>query len=136
MLTQEKLVEIHVLHRQGMSIRRIAKELNLSRNTVRCYLRDQARISTYGPRQQRPSKLDAYKPYLQGRIEAAKPDWIPATVLFREIQALGYPGQAGILKNYLRQFKSTIIDEPVIRFETEPGHHLQTIAATVIPARS
>lgn len=33
MLTQETLVEIHVLHRQGESIRVIAQKLNLSRNT-------------------------------------------------------------------------------------------------------
>ncbi|WP_157365482.1 helix-turn-helix domain-containing protein, partial [Zooshikella ganghwensis] len=35
MLTQELAVEIHVLKRQGMSIRRISRELGLSRNTVR-----------------------------------------------------------------------------------------------------
>ncbi|MBP6057826.1 MAG: helix-turn-helix domain-containing protein [Nitrosomonas sp.] len=34
MLTQEILVEIHVLHRQGKSIRSIARALNVSRNTV------------------------------------------------------------------------------------------------------
>ncbi|MCH9665939.1 MAG: helix-turn-helix domain-containing protein, partial [Gammaproteobacteria bacterium] len=33
MLTEENSVEIQVLHRQGMSIRAIAKELGLSRNT-------------------------------------------------------------------------------------------------------
>ncbi len=43
MLTQETLVEIHVLHRQGKSIRSIARALNVSRNTVRKYLRDIAR---------------------------------------------------------------------------------------------
>lgn len=38
MLAQEALVEIHVLHRQGESIRSIAQKPNLSRNTVRRYL--------------------------------------------------------------------------------------------------
>ena len=46
MLTQEILVEIHVLHRQGKSIRSIAKALNVLRNTVRKYLRDIARTPT------------------------------------------------------------------------------------------
>ena len=41
MLTQELLVEIHVLHRQGHSIRQIAKILRLSRNTVRRYSKAQ-----------------------------------------------------------------------------------------------
>lgn len=39
MLTQENVVEIHVLHRQGKSIREIARELDVSRNTVERYLR-------------------------------------------------------------------------------------------------
>lgn len=40
MLTQELLVDIHVRHQQGESIRSIAKALNVSRNTVRKYFRD------------------------------------------------------------------------------------------------
>ncbi|PKF49363.1 IS21 family transposase, partial [Enterovibrio nigricans] len=35
MINQEQLVDIHVLHQQGQSIRRIAKTLGVSRNTVR-----------------------------------------------------------------------------------------------------
>ena len=38
MLTQETLVDIHVLHRQGNSIRAIAKGLGVSRNTVRRFV--------------------------------------------------------------------------------------------------
>ncbi len=65
MLTQENSVEIQVLHRQGMSIRAIARELGLSRNTVRRYLRTQTLAPNYGPRDIRPSKL-----YIKKRIEA------------------------------------------------------------------
>lgn len=39
MLGQEDYVEIHVMHRQGMSIKAIGHELGLSRNTVRKYRR-------------------------------------------------------------------------------------------------
>jgi transposase len=46
MLTQETLVEIHVLHRQGESIHAIAQKLGVSRNTVRCYLRDLRAVLT------------------------------------------------------------------------------------------
>lgn len=60
MLTQELLVEIHVLHRQGLSIRAIAKTLNVSRNTVRKYLRDIAKTPTYSERADRASKLDPF----------------------------------------------------------------------------
>ncbi|WP_250654786.1 IS21 family transposase [Alkalimarinus coralli] len=135
MLTQEKLVEIHVLHRQGMSIRKIAKELNVSRNTVRKYLRDVARTPTYNQREPSPSKLDAFKPYLKERIDAAKPNWIPATVLCREIQAMGYQGKEGILKNYIRQFKPKV-DDPVVRFETASGQQMQVDFTTICRGRT
>jgi transposase len=83
MLTQEILVEIHVLHRQGESIPAIAKKLGVSRNTVRRYLRDLSAVPSCLDRTQKATKLDPYKDYLLARIEAAKPHWIPATVLLR-----------------------------------------------------
>lgn len=79
MLTQETLVDIHVLHRQGNSIRAIAKELGISRNTVRRYLRDLIAAPIYPDRAPRPTKLDPYKAYITGRIGAAKQHWIPAS---------------------------------------------------------
>lgn len=130
MLTQEILVEIHVLHRQGKSIRSIAKALNVSRNTVRKYLRDIARTPTYSRRDDRPSKLEPFKTYLLERIEAARPEWIPATVLFRELQAKGYDGKEGIVRNYIRQFK-VIRTEPVRRFETPSGQQMQVDFTTI-----
>lgn len=130
MLTQESLVDIHVLHRQGCSIRSIARQLGISRNTVRRYLRDLAQSPRYGPREARVSKLDVFKPYLRDRIEAAKPYWIPATVLCREIRTQGYQGKEGILKNYVRQFKPSTQD-PVVRFETPAGQQLQADFTTI-----
>ena len=130
MLTQETIVEIHVLHRQGMSIRRIAKQLKISRNTVRRYLRDLAASSQYAKREPRSSLLDPFKGYIKKRIDAANPHWIPATVLYQELQARGYQGRVGILRNYIRQFKSQQHD-PVVRFETEPGQQLQVDFTTI-----
>lgn len=123
MLTQEQAVEIKVLERQGRSIRQIMKETGLSRNTVRKYLRQPGDLR-YGPRVARPCKLDPFKPYLLERIEQARPDWIPATVLLREIQAEGYAGGISQLKTYVQPFKIIRLD-PVVRFETEPGLQMQ-----------
>ena len=88
MLMAEEAVEIRVLRRQGKSIREIARMLNMSRNTVRRYLRSEE-LPRY-EREAHPSKLDLYKQYIQERVKAAAPDWIPATVLLRELKALGY----------------------------------------------
>jgi transposase len=75
-----------VLHRQGHSIRAIDITLHVSRNTtVHKYLRDIARTAVYSERAARASKLDPFKTYLMEQFAAAKLDWIPATVLFREI---------------------------------------------------
>ncbi|WP_423804215.1 helix-turn-helix domain-containing protein [Nitrosomonas nitrosa] len=61
MLTQELLVEIHVLHRHGKSIRAIAKTFQLSRNSVRKYLRNNAMAPSYSKRSDRVSKLYLFK---------------------------------------------------------------------------
>jgi transposase len=135
MLDQESLVDIHVLHRQGNSIRSISRQLGISRNTVRSYLRNFAKSPTYKPRVARPSKLDPFKPYLQERIDAAKPYWIPATVLFRELQAQGYDGQEGLVKQYIRQFKP-ITQAPVVRFATAPGQQMQVDFTTIKRGRN
>jgi transposase len=116
-------VEIRVLRRQGMRIRAIARELGCSRTTVRRYLRDEL-ASRYGPRRSRPTKLDDYKSYLQERIEAARPRWIPAVVLWREIRELGYRGGITQLKAFIKPFKQRR-DDPVVRFETAPGEQMQ-----------
>jgi transposase len=57
MLTQETLVEIHVLHRQGQSIRAIAQNLGVSRNTVRRYLRYLSTVPSYPELTHRATKL-------------------------------------------------------------------------------
>jgi transposase len=130
MLNQESLVDIHVLHRQGHSIRAISRQLGIARNTVRSYLRNLARTPAYGPRSASASKLDPFKPYLHERIEAAKPYWIPATVLHRELATQGFDGKEGIVRNYIRQFKSGT-QEAVVRFETLPGQQMQVDFTTI-----
>ena len=131
MLTQEFIVEIHVLKRQVMSIRAIAKQLKVSRNTVRRYLRHEVKLPPgYSERPKRLSLLDPFKTYIQERITAAHPHWIPAVVLYREIQDQGYQGKDGMVRNYVRTFK-TPETQPIIRFETAAGEQLQIDFTTI-----
>jgi len=129
MLVAEEAVEIRVLRRQGKSIREIARMLEVSRNTVRRYLRVDG-LPRY-EREARPSKLDPYKHYIGERVKAAAPDWIPATVLLREMRALGYLGGYSILKDHLATLRPVAKPEPLIRFETEPGRQMQADFATI-----
>ena len=116
-------MEVRVLHRQGQSVRTIAKELGCSRNTVRRYLREAGAVR-YGPRAPRRCKLDPYKAYVLERVEAARPRWIPATVLLREITERGYRGGISQLKAFLVPLKRAE-PEPLVRFETPPGQQMQ-----------
>ena len=124
MLKEEGVVEIMILKRQGYSIRHIARELGISRNTVRSYLRS-GKSPGYSPRPGRPSKLDVYKPYIQSRVEAASPDWIPSTVIHREITQQGYQGSERTVRSYLATLKPAARPDPLVRFETEPGQQMQ-----------
>lgn len=103
--------------------------LAVSRNTVRRYLRSEG-LPRY-VREARPSKLEPYRNYLDERVKSAAPDWIPATVLLREIRRLGYRGGYSILKDYLATLRPLATSEPVIRFETDPGRQMQADFATI-----
>lgn len=118
-------MEIKVLARRGKSIRSIAKELELSRNTVRRVLRGEMAEPPQYRRAPRATKLDAYKAYLQERIAYARPQWIPAVVLLREIRERGYEGGITQLKVWLRTQRPAPKPEPVVRFETAPGQQMQ-----------
>ena len=109
--------------RRGEAVRAIAKQLGCSRNTVRRYLRDDT-ARRYGPREARACKLDDYRSYLHERIEQARPRWIPATVLLREIAERGYDGGISQLNAWLAPMKRSE-PEPVVRFETPPGKQMQ-----------
>ena len=57
MLSQEQAVEIKVLARRGMGVREIARQLGISRNTARRYLRDE-QARHYKQREPRATKLE------------------------------------------------------------------------------
>ena len=122
MLNQEEVVEMRVRVKRGESIRQLAQAMGMSRNTVRRYLR-----GAQAQRQEsaRPSKLEPFKEYLVERIAQARPDWIAATVLTREIAEHGYEGGVGMVKAFIRAHKPVPRPDPVVRFETAPGVQMQ-----------
>jgi len=125
MITEERCMEIQILHRQGKSIREICRLTGLSRNTVRKYLREPIQRPAYRSRPGRPGKLEPYKDYLQRRVVSAQPHRIPATVLYREVRALGFDGCERLVRNYVRTLYPRPVPEPDNRFETAPGVQMQ-----------
>lgn len=124
MIEWERCMEMGILRRQGLSLREIAVEAGVAVNTVRTHLAEGGK-PRYGPRGPQGSKLDPYKGYLASRVEAARPDWIPATVLAREIREQGFTGCERLVSRYVRTLKPVMVEEPLVRFETAPGQQLQ-----------
>lgn len=131
MLTQEMVVTIKILKQQGKSIKGIARETSLARNTVKKYWQQADSSPVYQRNVARPSKLDPFKAYIQSRVRAAHPDWIPASVLYDELLSRGYQGKLRILSGYVATLKPKTILEPLVRFETEPGEQLQVDFTTI-----
>ena len=116
MLTCGKIMEVKILRKQDLSYRELSKKLKKSVNTIIKYCKG----GEFGYKK-RPlvgSILHPYKEYIQNRIKAAKPKWIPAAVIFRELQGLGYSGKVRIVQEYMQGFKCTSSKEVVVRFET------------------
>jgi transposase len=116
----EEWVDIVSRRATGQSIKSIARELGISRNTVRATLRRE------GPplyaRRAAPSKLDAHRDYLIARL-AEFPE-LSAKHLLAEIRAQGYGGGISILKDFTRPYRVPR-KGPVVRFETPPGQQAQ-----------
>jgi len=116
----EEWVDIVSFHRQGLSIKAIARRLEISRNTVRSALRRGGPPAYNRPAA--PSKLDPYKDYLVTRLTEF-PE-LSAAALFDEIKAIGYTGGYSILKEFTKPYRVRR-REPVVRFETAPGLQAQ-----------
>jgi len=114
---------IRVMKNEGVSVSEIARRMGLDRKTVRNALRceswpdDDARV-----RVTRSSKLDAYKPYIEARLEKAP---LSAVRLFEEIRAQGYDGRMTILREFVGSVKEEDRLRAVVRFETVPGEQSQ-----------
>lgn len=125
MISTEELMTIKILHQQGYSQRAIAKQLGISRHTVKRYLTGDKNKPAYQPRAYKSHKLDPYKPYIKERIESALPIHLSAVVIMREIKASGYEGGLTRLRAHLFELRGSKITPEVIRFETEPGKQMQ-----------
>ena len=89
--------EIYEMKGAGRSIRGIAGDLGIARNTVRRYLNSPEAIRPK-PRSPRASKLDPYRGYVDRRLAEGLENCV---VLHRELRGLGYDGGYSILKAYV-----------------------------------
>lgn len=113
-------MQIKYLAAQGVAKSRIAQMFSVSRQTVYNHLGREEPFPK--PRTERPSKLDAFRDYIQARLERFD---LPATVLMAELQARGYTGGLTILRAHIRPMKQEFVRRLTERFETLPGQQAQ-----------
>ena len=77
MVGGETALEIRVLAKHGLGVREIAREVGVSRNTVRRYLRS-AEAARYRERPPQPGKLSAFEEYVRQRLASALPERLAA----------------------------------------------------------
>jgi transposase len=111
--------------RAGASMRRIACELGLARNTVSLALRQvEARRAGDGSGpERRPCLLDPYEPVI-AELLARYPD-LNARRLLEELRQRGFTGSYTVVRLRLRELRPRPAPTPVIRFETAPAAQAQ-----------
>src|SRR6478736_1524454 len=118
-----ELVMILDLHRQGLSVSAIARQLGVDRKTVRKYIAHGLEPPAYGPRQPRPRRLDPFTTYLRERTTAYP--GLTGSRMWRELKELGYAGGYTAVTDYLREVRPREPAPFEVRFETPPGQQAQ-----------
>jgi transposase len=89
--------QVHQRRRAGQPIRQIARELGLSRNAVKRYLRCE-KCPDWRPGRAGRSRLDAYREWIDERIAGGCTN---AAQLHRELTARGFRGSVVIVEKYV-----------------------------------
>ncbi len=113
------------LHGQGWSIRRISRDLGISRRRVRrllvsnAVLRDTHLGVPSKPQPRRASKLDPYKEFI-GELLEKYPD-ITGQRLWEHLVGKGFDGKISIVRKYFRSIRRVGTKTTVRLVETDPG---------------
>src|SRR4051794_12725095 len=116
-MTEQKRNEIITRWRGGASIRRIASDLRLARNTVSGVLAEVQTQRAGGatpPSRRRSRQLDRYEPALQ-ELLGRYPD-LTATRLLEELRQRGFSGGYTVVRQRLSELRPKPAPAPVIRF--------------------
>jgi transposase len=93
----ERFEQVHERRRQKHSVRRIARDLGMSRNAVRRYLRCET-CPDWNPGRSRRSRLDKHREWIDSRLAEGEPN---AIELHRRLRAMGFQGSYGSVQRYV-----------------------------------
>ena len=118
-----ELMMILELHRQGLTVSAIARQLGMDRKTIRRYIVRGLEPPTYGPWPPQQRSTDPFLPYLRERL-AAYPG-LTAVRLWRELRERGYASGYTAVKRTVREIRPEPVKPFEVRFETPPGAQAQ-----------
>jgi transposase len=122
MVQTEQWMDIQLLFKQLGSIRAVAKQTGLSRNTVRKMLRA-ARPPTFQPAR-RSSGVEGFEEYLARRYAE---HGLSAVRLLEEIKPQGFAGSIHMVRRFIQTLRPMrqAAATATLRFETPPGQQAQ-----------
>jgi transposase len=121
MIDKRTVFEIHRLADEGLSIRKIARTLRISRKVAAKYLNDP---NPKRPAIRRASKLDPFKDEITRMLEIDPR--VSAVVIRQRLMDKGFEGGTTILRDYLSSVRPiSKKKQPFIRFESLPGEQCQ-----------
>jgi len=104
--------EVMALHRAGMGLRAIARQLRISRKVVRRFVASPCfpeRAEGTGQHHKKKSKLAPYLPYLRERWASGAHN---GSQLFRELKERGYKGSRSLLGHVIAQWRTELPPKP------------------------
>jgi len=109
-------------HEEKWSIRRIARELHVSRKSIKKYLRSPTGVPMV--RTPRKTKLDDFKPVIREFVE--RDPKANAVVIAERLRPLGFTGEVTILRRYLKTLRQVArVPRAFIRVESSPGDRFE-----------
>ncbi len=122
MLKKEDWMEIKAQLDRGVYLKDIALELGVHPKTISRAVKRAGAPSGKRPKAQR-SILDPFKVDIDRMLKEGV--W-NGTVIFRELESRGYQGKTTLIRDYIRPKRPLRESKATVRFETPPGHQLQS----------
>ena len=128
-LDKRQVQMIKKLLKQGLNKTEVARRLGISRETVRKYAKlPEGYVPTIN-KAPVTNIVDPYLPHIVKMLETAKEQkvFIPTTIIYAEIQALGYNGSLRWLQQVMQKYelRQRVEEEKLVRFETKAGNQMQ-----------
>lgn len=115
-----EIMRLHYM--EGLGIRAIAKQLQVSRKTVRASL-GKLPLRPQGKQARRASLLDRYEPQIQQWV-LQTPE-LKATQILERLRRAGYTGGVSIVRNLVRKLRPTAPSQVYLTVRHEPAATMQ-----------